>query len=317
MATLDAEMAQFVKDELGTERLNSHLTSESRAVFAYEARAAIAKGPSQTLHEHVSRTLFGNSKRLDAAVWIATLSDNEAEGFFASQYAEWCRLKGRRWPGDIGGELRRFETLGMVQHVPPAKDAPTAGRIKAYRRLPSPLWDVFIMCDVVIAEAIGERKYYQPSTARTAKMVNELLEIRADLAGDPYPTDVEDPELVELARRRKKVEAAAKARRRPKGPNGELQCTRCKKWKTPDSFSKRPKSSWQYKSWCKECMAVRQRQRYLSVEKEVALNMVGLTFRVSDGDDVVGLSCAGCGQVLEAGDRVHADAKLVHERCMT
>lgn len=314
---LDADTLSFMRKEVGDVQVNSFLASESRAAFAAHASDAITKdGPAHTLHEHVSRTLFGNSKRLDAGVWIAQLPDKDADTIWASQYGDWCRVNGRRWPGDIGAELRRFETLGMLQRVAPGQDAVTAGRTNTYRRLPSPLWDVFIMCDVVIAEQTGERRYYQPSAGRTAAMIGELLEIKAQTS-----TVVEEPEAEPADSRRAQtaaaVEAAAKLKIRPRGKHGELRCSRCKEWKAPSEFSRRPRSTWQYKSWCKPCMASRQRQRYLTVEKEAALNMVGLTFTVGDNDDVVGLSCAGCGEVIEIGDSVHADARLVHERCMT
>lgn len=309
MTTLDADMVEFIRNEMGEEHLNRHLTHQSKAVFAAKAAEAVGKGTVHTLHEHVSRTMFGNAKRLDAGIWIANLNDRDAETFWAAQYQEWCRLNGRRWPGDIGAEIRRFETLGMVEEV-------SRNRCVIYRRLPSPMWDVFIMCDVVIAESVGERKYYQPSSARTAQMINELLEIRADTGGPPIPTAVE-PEEAELRRQKNKAKAAAEARRRPRGPNGEFQCSKCLEWKIPDLFSRRPGSGWQYKSWCKLCMARKARARYLSLKKEAALNMVGLAFIVTEQDDVVGLSCAACGQVIEEGDRVHADARLVHEACMT
>jgi hypothetical protein len=309
---LDADTLKFLRIEMGDVKVNAFLASESRAAFAAHAAEAIKTGPAQTLHEHVSRVMFGNSKRLDAGVWIAQLPDKDADTIWAAQYADWCRVKKRRWPGDISAELRRFESLGMLQRVLHPDDT---GRAKTYRRLPSPLWDVFIMCDVVIAEQIGERRYYQPSAGRTAAIVGELLEIRAQTS-----TAVEESEPG-LERRRAQtaaaVEAAAKLKVRPRGKHGELRCSRCKEWKAPEHFSRRSGSSWQYKSWCKPCMATRQRQRYLTVEKEAALNMAGLTFKVSDTDDVVGLSCAGCGEIIQAGDSVHADARLVHERCMT
>lgn len=311
---LDADTLSFMRAEIGDAQVNAFLGSEGKTAFAYNAAAAIATGPAKTLHEHVSRTMFGNSKRLDAGVWIANLNDKDADTIWASQYADWCRVNKRRWPGDIGAELRRFESLGMLQTVKPNADGST-GRTHLYRRLPSPLWDVFIMCDVVIAEQVGERRYYQPSAGRTAAMVGELLEIRAQTA---TVVEVEPPSETDgQAQTAAAVAAAAKINVRPRGKHGELRCTRCKEWKAPDQFSRRPGSTWQYKSWCKPCMATRQRQRYLTVEKEAALNMVGLTFLVSDQDDVVGLSCAGCGEVIEIGDSVHADARLVHERCMT
>lgn len=173
MTALDPEMIRHLRKDLGDVKVNAFLGATSRRVF----HEHVTDDMSLTPHEHVSRTLFGNTKRLGVAVWIANLPDKEADHIWASLYADWCRVNGRRWPGDVGAELRRFETLGMLERVPP-RVGESPGRTKMYRRLPSSLWDVFIMCDVVIGEQIGERRYYEPSVGRTAMMVSELLEIR-------------------------------------------------------------------------------------------------------------------------------------------
>lgn len=307
---MDTELLQELRKHMGHDAVNSHLANVSRAKFAGGAAAALHGSPGavRTMHEHVSRVLFGNSKRLDAGLWVAQLADEDADEFWAAQYGDWCRLNTRPYPGDIGAELRRFAILGMLELV-------KVDRANIYRRLPSPLWDVFIMLDVVLAEAVGERRFYQPSVGRVQMMVQDLMQIRSDTAPVPFSIPPEDPEAV---RRQKMVEAAARARLRPRGPNGEYKCSRCKKWLMPDQFSLRPSRGTAYpKSWCKTCMAARQRQRYMSLEKIEALNMVGVTFKVGETDDVVGVSCASCGELIQAGDSVHADARLVHESCMT
>lgn len=128
------------------------------------------------LNKTVGRTLFGKPARMDAGVWIATLSDEQAEGFWASQYACLSVKQGRGWV-DIGPEIRRFEELGMVRQV-------AVDRVKVYARNPSPLWDIFCMVDVVLSEIRdpGSRKFFTPTPERVAAMIEDLRALREELA---------------------------------------------------------------------------------------------------------------------------------------
>ncbi len=92
-------------------------------------------------------------------------------------------------------------------------------------------------------------------------------------------------------------------------------CRWCKTWKdlTRDNFSENRPGH--FRTDCRECFALKQRRRYLSVAKREALNTVGLEFQVVESDDIVGLRCTDCGNLIAAGDEVSGSAELRHQNC--
>lgn len=69
------------------------------------------------------------------------------------------------------------------------------------------------------------------------------------------------------------------------------------------------------KSMCIECMKRYQRDRYLSVKKQRAMNAARLQFVVCEGDEVEGLACMDCLRPLEVGQEVHGTTSLHHVSC--
>jgi hypothetical protein len=125
----------------------------------------------------------------------------------------------------------------------------------------------------------------------------------------PYPRDP-------LSNLRK---AKPPTRTRPVSEDGDLLCTRCGKWLSPDNFKLRTDriGSGGRRSACDPCHNAANRSRYLSVEAKASLNAVGLTFTIQDGDDAATLSCAACGMRLEVGDEVRTehDSPIRHITC--
>lgn len=98
---------------------------------------------------------------------------------------------------------------------------------------------------------------------------------------------------------------------------GMRRCSRCKKLKpaTTEHFYVKVPRTGQLTSMCHPCRREYQQERYLSVEKLDALNRARLVFEVVEGDAVVGLVCASCGEPIVAGEKVHGEAELRHEGC--
>lgn len=253
----------------------------------------------RTIEETVAQLMFGRPLRYWAGLWIASMTDEEALMFNAAMFNRWARATKRK-VGQVNADLVRFKDLGMVLRFDP-KNPPTSGQW--YTRCKSPLWDIFLMADVVITEIMEpqQRRFYTPSAARQERMVHELMQIFNDTSATPVPAS---PPPVPRP-----------GNYRARGPNGELRCSRCKQWKPERSFSPRPRRPGLFKSHCKDCMADQARIRYLSVRKMEALNAAGLTFTVSGSDDVVGLSCVGCGRQIVTGDIVYGDMRLCHVTC--
>lgn len=292
---------------MGNDVVTRHMATRSRTLLVLNSSKAISEKKSKGLHEFVSRRLFGAACRLDVGLWVAKMEPPQCDGFWASQYYDYARANGHRWPGQVNNnEWQRFIDLGMIERT----EAPENQRVCMFRRLPSALWDVYLMAECAISEQTGERRFYTPSDARVVDMVDDLRRIHAQ-------TSVEDEADVELERRRAMTAAATASKARPEGPNGELRCSHCKEWKPKQDFSQRGRGPGQFKSWCKFCMAVKARERYLSISKVEALNMVGVSFTVDSTHDVVGLSCLTCNRPIRVGQRVCGDARLIHEACMT
>lgn len=263
-----------------------------------------------TLEETVGQLLFGKPGRMIGGIWIAGLSDEKAEKFCFNDFTDWLRSTKRRAQTNFRTDLSRFKDLGMIIEIPISKES--GDRTIWYARCSSPLWDLFVMADVVIGEAgearVGERKFYKPTQQRHDRMVGELLEIHESTAERPFRRP--------KTRCPQPARSSAPARNvRLRGPNGELRCSRCKTWKHEDDFSLRTDRKWLRKSRCKDCMAHIARTRYMSVAKVEALNMARLSFKVGAEDDVIGLTCIDCGQPFRAGEVVHSDGRLHHDRC--
>lgn len=290
------------------ERIREARLTELRAQVSTEVRNAEIRTVT-AVADHVigggtpaglfGKTMFGSATRYLCGLWIAGMGDDEALMFCAAGFGRWAERRNEH-VSPANTELRRFEHLGMICRFSP-KAAPTPAQW--YCRVPSPMWDVFLMADVVISEVTtpSRRKFYKPSAGRQERMIAELVKIYNATSTVVHPV--------------KPAQAATHTRVR--GPNGELRCTRCNGWKHEDEFSVRTDRPHLRKSRCKACMARMARIRYLGVEKMVALNAVGVTFTVSSADDMVGLSCVGCGEPIVAGDTVCGDTRLCHARCVT
>lgn len=98
---------------------------------------------------------------------------------------------------------------------------------------------------------------------------------------------------------------------------GVKRCARCRDTFPVESFRLKSASSGSTIRWsyCEPCRKEKQRERYLSVRKAQMLNQVGLSFIVSEVDDVAGLACLNCLQPIKAGEHVHGRASLTHEHC--
>lgn len=133
-------------------------------------------GDAATLFDTIGRTLFGAAPRMHVGVWVATMSDDQANAFWGSQYSTWAIGQGKTAWVDAGPQLRRFRELGMISEV--ARD-----RATVYTRNPSPLWDIFCMVDVVLGEIEepGSRRFFRPTAERVAAMIEDLRVLRSEL----------------------------------------------------------------------------------------------------------------------------------------
>jgi len=253
----------------------------------------------------LGKQLFGKPSRMMVGLWIARLDVEHADGFYASQYTDWC-LKTKRPYGQANLDFDRYENLKMIEVV-------KIDRAKWYRRVAHPMWDVIRLLDSVMSTLADPEaaRAFTMAPENVEQMIWDLQKIHHKTAPEPEPPP--SPTVVES----KGAARGWPGNYRKRDGRGRLQCSKCKAWKAPKDFSPRPNRPGLYKSHCKACIAEAHRQRYLTLKKVEALNAVGLTFTVTDGDDVVGLSCTDCGQPIEVGQEVAGHTRLWHTACPT
>lgn len=112
------------------------------------------------------------------------------------------------------------------------------------------------------------------------------------------------------------------SRKRVVREDGFLRCPRhndgAGEWLPPDDFALRtdhqtPDSDGHRRSWCKECTAAYQAERYLSVRAAHGGN-VRLTYLHQPSD--AGASCSICKQPILPGEAVAVLAQPMHEKCV-
>lgn len=98
---------------------------------------------------------------------------------------------------------------------------------------------------------------------------------------------------------------------------GMRRCKRCNEVQPEAAFPIKDHKSGRRRSYDSDCWKAMQRERYLSVKKEKALNAVGITFTLTEADGPLGcLACMDCGVPLKPGDQVHgANVTLRHVDC--
>jgi hypothetical protein len=80
-------------------------------------------------------------------------------------------------------------------------------------------------------------------------------------------------------------------------------------WLTVEAFDVKNKKTGALRSWCRDCTAAYQRQRYLSIEQ------ARIVTEILEGDPCLGHACGGCGRPFEVGQRV-VGHDLTHEGCV-
>jgi hypothetical protein len=250
----------------------------------------------------LGKAIFGKPNRMVLGLWMCRLDAEHAERFWASQFSDWL-MQTKRGYAQVGVDLERFERMHMIEVT-------DVDRAKFYRRLTHPLWDVFRLLDSILSEFEdpGTRRAFTTAPDTFDRMVGDLRRIYERTG--PVPTV--EPTVVSVGEER-----GWPGNYRKRNGKGDLQCTRCKKWKAPGRFSRRPNRPGLYKSHCKTCMAEQARVRYLGLQKVEALNAVGLTFVVVESDDIVGLACTDCGKPIEPGQEVAGHTRLWHTACLT
>lgn len=271
----------------------------------------------------LGKQLFGKPGRMLLGLWICRLIPEEAKDFWGSQYSDWCIKTKRSYP-QPGPDLDRFERMGMIETI--NKQGVGGDRCHRFRRLPHPLWDVWRLLDSILSglEDPQARRAFVQTPEQVHQMVADLQRIHLRTAPEPVsgnsaPEPVREtrfPETESTVVESKGQKRGWPGNYRPRGLHGELCCTRCKQWKAPEHFSPRPNRPGLYKSQCKACMAEQHRVRYLGMKKVEALNAVGLTFMVSEEDDVTGLACTDCGKPIEPGQQVAGHTRLWHTACL-
>lgn len=88
----------------------------------------------------------------------------------------------------------------------------------------------------------------------------------------------------------------------------------CGEAKPVEEFAvKFDKRSPRFSSRCRDCLNTAARGRYLSAKKLAALNAVRI--EVVADDEMAGLRCRDCGELIVAGDEVVCEAGLAHLGC--
>lgn len=98
---------------------------------------------------------------------------------------------------------------------------------------------------------------------------------------------------------------------------GMRRCARCGMVQPEELFPWKDGTRRSRRSYDSDCWKAKQRERYVSVSKEKALNAVGIAFLLTEGDDLGrSLCCMECGVPLKAGDHVEGrKVALRHVDC--
>lgn len=100
-------------------------------------------------------------------------------------------------------------------------------------------------------------------------------------------------------------------RTRKKNPApGKRVCATCRKTRSLRVFGMR---DGQPKSSCNDCLAEKQRNRYVSAKKLRALNVLRL--EVVADDEIAGLRCLDCQQLIAVGDEIVCQSGVTHLEC--
>ncbi len=190
----------------------------------------------------------------------------------------------------------------------------------AARLRPADLRDAKYRTDRGLYRAPRGERTPLTSAGTVAEAVGAALsEVVAALPDPPSIPDPPIPTKPNTAPRHPNTAPASAARRAAKEPvAGRRVCggPLCKgRLRLLSAFGIKNKATGQLKSFCVDCTRHYQRTRYLSVEKVKLLNTAGLTFVVSEGDNVTGLSCTGCGEPIRAGQEVSGETALHHSGC--
>jgi hypothetical protein len=100
-----------------------------------------------------------------------------------------------------------------------------------------------------------------------------------------------------------------RTRRKNPAP-GKRVCATCGKTRSLRVFGMR---DGQPKSSCNDCLAAYQRNRYVSAKKLRALNVLRL--EVVADDEIAGLRCIDCKQVIAVGDEIVCQSGVTHLAC--
>ena len=156
--------------------------------------------------------------------------------------------------------------------------------------------------------ALGLNKGIMAEARARADRAEAMFEYGSDTkrAAEPRPQGDRIPNVRTPTYQRKAPAYRQPTRQRPVSDDGDLCCSVCGKWKPAEEFMLRTDriGSGTRRSACTPCHNERNKSRYLNVTAVAALNAVGLTFTVSEGDDAASLSCVLCGARLEVGDDV-------------
>lgn len=131
----------------------------------------------------VGAELFGSTRRLLTGIYVANLQEPYSEPvlFSTAEVNNWIR-ETYRIPAQGTSFLYGFKNLGMLHFVGDRDDLP-ADRNHYWERLDNPVWDLFLMAEVVLGESgATKRKFWIPTEDQLEEARAELLEIQADLA---------------------------------------------------------------------------------------------------------------------------------------
>lgn len=155
-----------------------------------------------------------------------------------------------------------------------------------------------------------ERRGYRPPSAAGPDWDN----LRTPQRGHRGPQAPRPEPSDQHARASRQTQRWGRANPEP----GMRRCSRCGETLPVDRFPWKDRAKGLRRSYDAECWKAMQRERYLSVQKERCLNQVGLTFVLTEGDELGSLACADCGVPLKAGDEVHgAHVSLRHTDCQS
>lgn len=121
----------------------------------------------------------------------------------------------------------------------------------------------------------------------------------------------------QAGQRRGSAVASAKRSRQPRPGQTTMRCGKCGNDLHLLHFEERADRPGRRRTTCIECRREASRDRYLSVDKQKAMNAARLTFIVSDSDETLGLACIDCGELVRSGEEVTGVAQLAHVDCPT